>query len=133
MALLLACSRGFGGVLALHFAIELVHAYDLAVQSSRNERCLFDLAALCLRDGHTVHIERAAKRAFIVRFGLYKVSQRTQFGALRGDQIALRLNDQVDGGSAELILLLLSVEGLLLQFARLGSCFHAGAILFERD
>ena len=53
--------------------------------------------------------------------------------ALGGDEIALRLNNEVDGRCAELIFLLLGFKGLLLQFARFGGGFNAATVLFESN
>ena len=88
---------------------------------------------LCAGDGDAVDFEGAAQGAFVIGFGFGEVGQGAQFGALSGDEVALGQDDVVNGGSAELIFLLLGVESLLLQFARLAGGVHLGAVLFQSD
>ena len=48
---------------------------------------------------------------------------------MRVDEVALRLNDEVNSRRAQLILFLLGIKGLLLQFARLAGGIDLGAVL----
>src|SRR5882762_2818368 len=120
-------------VAVVDFAVDLVHPNNLAMQRARNERGLVYLTALRGCDRHAIYFQRPAQCALVVGFCFHEVSQGAKLGALRRDQVALCLNDEIDRRCAELILLLLSVERLLLEFTRFRCGFHARPILLQCD
>ena len=88
---------------------------------------------MCAGDGDVVDFEGAAESAFIVGFGFGEIGEGAEFGALRGDQVALSENDVVDGGGAKFVLLIFRVEGLLLKFARFAGGLDLSAALLDSD
>ena len=105
----------------------------LAVKCAGDQRFVFDFAGFGIGDGDVVDLESAPQRAFVVGFGLLEIGERAEFGALRGDEVALGENDVVNGGGSEPVFFLLRVKGFLLEFARLAGGIHLGAVLRERD
>src|SRR5260370_31283727 len=105
----------------------------LSVQCAGDERLALCFAGLGIGDGDTIDFERAPDGPLVVGLGFSEVGESAKFPALRVDEIALRLNDEVNGGSAELIPFLLGVKSLLLQFARLAGSIDLGAILRKGD
>ena len=87
------------------------------------------VAGLSVRNRDVIHVQSAAKSAFVVGLGLLKVGERAELRPLRGDQISLSQNHVVDGGRSEAILLLRGIEGLLLEFAGLAGGFDLRASL----
>src|SRR5689334_17127535 len=112
---------------------ELVHADDLAVQRAGNQRFALDFAGLGIRDGNVVDLQSSANGSLIAGLSFLQVGQGTNLVPLCGDEVALRLNDQVNCGGAKLILLLLGVEGLLLELASLARGGDLRAVLGQRD
>src|SRR5216684_3440182 len=112
---------------------EFLGANHLAVQGAGNERFAFGFAGLGIGDGDLIDLERAPDSALVIGLGFGEVGQSAEFRALCVDEVALRLNDEVYGRCAQLILFLLSIERLLLQFARLAGGIDLGAVLGERD
>lgn len=55
-------------VLGFDFPDDLVHADDLAVKRAGDQRGLFHLAGLCIRNRDSINLQRAAKRALVVGF-----------------------------------------------------------------
>src|SRR5437016_10819223 len=94
-------------------------ANDLTVQGARNKRLAFGLSRLGIGDGDAIDFERAADGALVIGLGFGEVGESAKFRALRVDEVALRLNDEVHGRSSERIPLLFRIKGLLLQLARL--------------
>src|SRR5437763_16905215 len=97
---------------------EIFGTDDFSMERAGDERVALVFAMLGVRDGHTVDFQSAADGALVSGLRLEKIGEGAQLGGLRADEVALRENDLVNGGSAELIFLLFSVEGLLLQLAR---------------
>src|SRR6202790_164534 len=119
--------------LSLSGVEESLHADDLAVEGTGNERVALDLPVFGVRDGDAVDFESTSHGAFVVGLRFHEIREGAEFGALRGDQVALRQNDVINRRSAELILLLFGVEGLFLQLAGFAGGLHARAILPERN
>src|SRR5262249_30091962 len=78
-ALLLAASAG-GFV-----SPKLLGANHLAIHGAGNERIPFHLAALGVRDGHAINLERTANGALVVGLGFDQVGQGAELGTLRAD------------------------------------------------
>ena len=72
-------------------------ANDLAVQGARNERLAFGLPSLGVGDGDAIDFERAPDGALVIGLGFGEVGESAKFRALRVDEVALRLNDEVNG------------------------------------
>src|SRR5207302_5502693 len=108
-------------------------ANDLTVQRAGNERLAFGLSRLGIGDGDAIDFERAPDGALVIGLGFGEVGESAKFRALRVDEVALRLNDEVNGGSAELIFFLFGVKSLLLEFARLAGGVDLSAVLREGD
>src|SRR6202171_889795 len=112
---------------------EVLRSNHLTVQGAGNERLALDFAGLTIGDSDAVDFERAPDGALVVGLGFDEIGQRAQFRALGVDEVTLRLNDEVNGRCAQLILFLLRIKRLLLQFARLAGGIDLGAILGEQD
>src|SRR5205807_10458399 len=67
---------------------EFVHADDLAVQGSGDERLAVNVAGFRLGDGHVVDFECFANRAFVIGPGFDEIGKRAEFRALCGNVIA---------------------------------------------
>src|SRR5882724_817151 len=103
------------------------------MQGSWDQSVFLGLAAARIGDRYVVGFQRTAESPFEVGFGLGEIGKRAKFGAARGDQVALRKNHLVNGGCAELILLLFGVKGLLLQFTSFAGGFHSGTVLNQSN
>src|SRR5260370_26502673 len=120
--LLLACVEG-----------EFLRTDHLSVQCAGNERFALDFASLGISDGDAMDFKGPPDGALVTGLGFDEIGQSAQFIELGKDEVTLRLNDEVYGRCAELILFLLGIKRLLLQFARLAGGFDLGAVLRERD
>ncbi len=103
----------------------------LAVQRAGNERLARRLSSLAVGDGDAIGFEGAPDGALVIGLGFGEVGQSAQFRALRVDEVALRLDDEVYGRSSERIPLLLRIKSLLLEFARLAGGIDLSAVLGE--
>ena len=104
-------------------------AYDPSMQRPRDQGSAFHLARLGVRDGDMIHLQGAPQGAFVAGFGFLKIGERAQLRALRGDEVALRENHVVNGGSTQPVFLLRGIEGLLLEFARFAGGLDLGAAM----
>src|SRR5713101_7503207 len=89
---------------------EFLGANHLTVQGAGNECFAFGFAGLRAGDGDLIDLERAPDGALVIGLGFGEVGQSAEFRALRVDEVALRLNDQVYGRCTELILFLLGIK-----------------------
>src|SRR5215467_12262395 len=112
---------------------ELVHADNLPMQRAGNQRIALYFAGLCIGNRDVIHLQGSPHGSLVTGLGFGEARESADFVALRSNEVALRLNDQVNGGGAKLILFLLGVEGLLLKLARFAGRSHLRAELGQRD
>src|SRR5882762_6583107 len=103
----------------------------LAVQRAGNERLACRLSSLAIGDGNAIGFEGAPDGALVIGLGFGKVGEGAQFRALRIDEVALRLDDEVYRRSSERIPFLFRIKSLLLEFARLAGGIDLSAVLGE--
>ncbi len=110
---------------------EFVGPDHLPMERAGNECSALRFAGLGISDGHAVDFQRASDGTLVVGFRFGQVGQSAKFRALCVDEVALRLNDEINGGCAELILFLFRVKRLLLELACFAGGIHLRAILGE--
>src|SRR3984885_11654425 len=77
--------------LALLLVVEdFVDANDLAIQRTRDQGVVINLAMLRVGNRHPIHVERATHGALVVGFRFDEIRQGPEFSALCVDQVALR-------------------------------------------
>src|SRR5580693_7495117 len=108
---------------------KLFRADDLAMKRAGDQGFAFDFARFGVGNGDVIDLESASKRAFIVGFGLLEIGQRTEFRALRGDEVALGENHVVNGGRSKPVFLLLGVKRFLLELPGFAGGIHLGPVL----
>src|SRR5260370_32328456 len=103
------------------------------MKRARNQRFALRFAGLGTGNSDAIDFKRASDGALVVGFGLLEICQSAYVLDLRIDQVALRVNDEVNGGRVELVFFLLGIKRLLLQLAGFAGGLDLSAALSERD
>src|SRR5260370_30467767 len=119
--LLLACVEG-----------EFLRTDHLSMQRTGYECVALDFAGLGISDGDAIDFKRTPDGALIIGLGFDEIGQSAQFIEFGKDEVTLRLNDEVYGRCAELILFGLGIKRLLLKLARGAGDFDLSVVQRER-